>query len=288
MNPSPFVLPDGRIGLLVSTTRTDPANNFRDTYLAVSDDGASFTLADKPLIDRAIITDPVVRRMGGIIDCRVTRLEDWYYIIAPMGTWEVGHAGCCGVCFRTRDFITVEWVEVMTLPWQRGCSLFPERIGGDYVRLDRPGEGGLRSGIWLSRSPDLIHWGRHRPVLAPGYAIWNELKIGPTPPLRVPQGWLVIIHGMHEHDHGMHYYIGAMLLDAADPTVVIGLTRTYLLGADMPYEYAGHVSNVVFPTGAIAFPERDELRIYYGAADTRVCLATGRLSAVVEACLARG
>jgi predicted GH43/DUF377 family glycosyl hydrolase len=284
MNPAPFVH-QGRIGLLVSTTRTDPAHNFRETYVAWSDDGVHFTLSAKPLIDRSIIPDPRVRAMGGIIDCRVTPIGDWHYILAPMGTWEIGFAGCCAVAFRTKDFVTVEFVEVLTMPYQRGCSLFPEQIAGKWWRLDRPGEGSLKSGIWAASSPDLIHWGCHRPVQTTGYAIWADLKIGPTPPLRVPEGWLVILHGMHEHDHGMHYYIGAMLLAADDPTRVLGLTRTYLLAADQPYEYAGHVANVVFPTGALAFPERDELRIYYGAADTRVCLATGSLRAVVQACL---
>jgi predicted GH43/DUF377 family glycosyl hydrolase len=283
-NPSPFLI-DGRIGLLVSTTRIDQAHNFRETYLATSEDGIGFEMSSEPLLDRSIVADPRVRAMGGMIDSRVTKIDDWYYIISPQGTWEVGHAGCCGVMYRTKDFKRLEFVEVLTLPWQRGCSLFPEKIKGKYWKLDRPGEGDLRSGIWISSSPDLIHWGCYRPLLAPGYSIWNGLKIGPTPPLRVPEGWLVIIHGMDKPDGSLHYYIGAMLLDAEDPGKILGKTRSYLLAPDAPYEALGQVNNVVFPTGALAFPEEDKIFIYYGAADTRVCLATGSLREVIDACI---
>ncbi len=283
-NPSPFIL-DGKICLLVSTTGTDPAHNFRETYLAVSDDGMKFQLSGTPLVDRSRIGDPVVRAMGGIIDNRITRIDDWFYIISPQGTWEVGHGGCCGVLYRTRDFKTVDFIEVLTLPWQRGASLFPAKIKGKYYKLDRPGEGDMRSGIWISSSPDLIHWGCYRPVLAPGYSIWNGLKIGPTPPVRVDEGWLVITHGMDKPDNSLHYYVGAMLLDAENPQVVLGKTRSYLMAPDAPYEANGQVNSVVFPTGVLAFPQKDELFLYYGAADTRVCLATGALSSVVRACL---
>ncbi len=283
-NPSPFIL-DGKICLLVSTTSIDPAHNFRETYLATSEDGVKFSLSDKPFVDRSTISDEVVRAMGGIIDNRITKIDDWYYVISPQGTWEVGHCGCVGVLYKTKDFKKVEFVEVLTLPHQRGCSLFPEKIGGKYYKIDRPGEGDTKSGMWISSSPDLVHWGCYRPLLAPGYSIWNGLKIGPTPPIKVKEGWLVIVHGMDKPDNSMHYFIAAMLLDANNPQKIIGKTRSYLLAAEAPYEALGQVNNVVFPTGALAFPDKDELYIYYGAADTRVCLATGSLSKIVQACI---
>lgn len=283
-NPSPFEM-NGKINLLVSTTNIRKENNFRETYLASSYDGIHFSLSDEPLVDRLTIEDPIVRSLGGIIDNRITKIDEDYYFVSPQGTWEVGHQGCVSVLYKTRDFKTVDFVEVISLPWQRGCSLFPRRIGGKYYRLDRPGEGSMKSGIWISSSPDLVHWGCHRPLLAPGYSIWNGLKIGPTPPVEVDEGWLVVLHGMDTPDNSMHYYIGALLLDKTDPLRILGKTRSWLLSAEADYELSGHVNNVVFPTGALARKETDELLIYYGAADTRVCLASGSLSAVIEACL---
>ncbi|MBN2659146.1 MAG: hypothetical protein JXR86_18980 [Spirochaetales bacterium] len=282
-NPSPFEL-NGKICLLVSTTNTNKENNFRETFLAESTDGIHFTLSGTPLVDRSSIKDPVVKALGGIIDNRITKIDDFYYFVSPQGTWEVGHQGCVSVLYKTRDFIDIEFVEVISLPWQRGCSLFPGKINGKYYRLDRPGEGAMKSGIWISSSPDLIHWGCHRPLLSPGYAIWNGLKIGPTPPIEVDEGWLVITHGMDIPDNSMHYYIGALLLDKENPQHILGKTNSYLLAAEKDYEMFGHVNHVVFPTGAIIKAESDEILIYYGAADTRVCLASGSLSRVIEAC----
>ena len=115
--------------------------------------------------------------------------------------------------------------------------------------------------------------------------MWNTSKIGPTPPLRVPEGWLVIVHGVETPCDGPHYYIGAILLDADNPRKVIGKTRSWLLAPEMPYETNGQVDNVVFPCGALADIARDEPRLYYGAANARVCLATGSLSQVVRACI---
>jgi beta-1,4-mannooligosaccharide/beta-1,4-mannosyl-N-acetylglucosamine phosphorylase len=188
--------------------------------------------------------------------------------------------------YRTTDFKSIELVDVVALPFNRGSSLFPERLNGYFWRLDRPGEGAADGMIWVSRSPDLVHWGGFRPLLRNSYAIWNTGKVGPTPPIRVPEGWLVIMHGVDDEAcDGPHYSISAFMLAADDPTRVIGKMGSPLLIPTEPYETNGHVDNVVFPCGALADLALDELRIYYGAADTRVCLACGSLSEVVAACL---
>ena len=121
-------------------------------------------------------------------------------------------------------------------------------------------------------------------LLNPGYVRWGTQKIGPTPPIRTASGWLVIVHGVFRPCDGPHYSIGAILLDLEDPCRVIGKTTSFLLTPEEPYETNGLVDNVVFPCGAIADERGDELHLYYGAADTCICLATGSLSAVIEAC----
>jgi beta-1,4-mannooligosaccharide/beta-1,4-mannosyl-N-acetylglucosamine phosphorylase len=285
-NPAPIRLPHDRLGLLVScVVYGNPERSFRETRLAVSDDGIHFDLAERSLFGSKGGQSPV-DGFGGAIDCRVTQIGEEYYILTPQGTRETGFAGCCTVMYRTRDFEAVDFVDVVALPFNRGSSLFPERIEGYYWRLDRPGEGDMRGNIWLARSPDLIHWGGFRPLLGASYAIWNTGKIGPTPPIRVPQGWLVLIHGVDDEPcDGPHYSIGALMLDKQDITCVLGRTQSPLLIPKEPYETNGNVDNVVFPCGALANLATDELSLYYGAADTRVCLATGSLSQVVQACL---
>ena len=84
---------------------------------------------------------------------------------------------------------------------------------------------------------------------------------------------------------GARYLVGAVLLDLEDPSKVIGKTRSYLLAPLEWYEQTGRVPNVVFPCGAIADLEEDRLRMYYGGADTCVCLATGSISEIIDACL---
>ena len=271
--------------LLVScTTYQNPEHGFREMRVAMSHDGVHFTMADKPLIGHDECPSPI-RDLGGVIDCRLTKIGEDYYFIAPQGAGHMGFSGCCSVMYKTRDFRSAELIDIVSLPFNRGSSLFPQKINGYYWRLDRPGENGDAGSIWIGCSPDLVHWGQFRPLLKPGYSIWNTSKIGPTPPVRVREGWLVIVHGVDSPCDGPHYYIGAMLLDAAEPRKVIGKTQSYLLAPEMPYETNGQVDNVVFPCGCLVDEAKDEIRIYYGAADTCIGLASGSLQQVVRACL---
>jgi len=278
-NPSP-VMYEGKTILLLSVY--DFASQHRaGGRVARSADGIHFEIDEQPFVDYRS-RGGLFERIGGHIDSRITPVEDAYYLLTP--------AFCEGegpfiVMGKTRDFTSYEPLEIVGMPPNRGSSLFPEKINGKYCRLDRPGAGDDTASIWLSFSPDLTHWGCHRPLLKPGYAKWNRIKIGPTPPLKTPEGWLVIVHGVFSWTVAdRHYYIGAMLLDLEDPSRIIGKTQSWLLAAEEDYEVRGQVDNVVFPCGAIADVDKDELRIYYGAADTCVGLASGSLAEVLEAC----
>ncbi|WP_298840239.1 glycoside hydrolase family 130 protein [Clostridium sp.] len=174
----------------------------------------------------------------------------------------------------------------MTAPRNRGASLFSEKIGGKYYKLDRPGGGdGSTGDIWISASEDFIHWGEFKPVLAAGYRFWNVEKIGPTPPIKTDKGWIVIIHGVFSPAGGTYYYLGAILLDLDEPWKVIGKTNSYILAPEMDYEKHGNCDNTVFACGAIADYDKDQIRLYYGACDNYICLATGCLSELVDACI---
>jgi len=285
-NPSPIMYGDETI-LLVSVVEHAATKGYgRDvgqTRLARSKDGINFVLGDKNFID--------VQSEGlpwdlyhHFIDNRITKIDDTYYIITPVMVH--GFDSPVGMLGKTKDFVTYERIEIITAPKNRGASLFPEKINGKYYKLDRPGGGdGSNGDIWISASEDLVHWGEFKPVLAAGYRFWNVEKMGPTPPIKTDKGWLDIIHGVFSPAGGTYYYLGAMLLDLDEPWKVIGKTNSYILAPEMPYERHGNCDNTIFACGAIADYNKDQIRLYYGACDNYICLATGGLNELVDACL---
>lgn len=279
-NPSPVVYKDKTV-LILSAYEWSWPTCARGAWVAMSDDGVNFSIRPEPLINLAQAPHPFNKLACAMIDARLTPVGDTYYLMSPVFQNGEGPFTLLGM---TKDFETYTPIEIVAAPVNRVPCLFPEKIGGKYFRLERPGQQDGAS-IWLASSPDLMHWGCYRPVLKPGYSVWNIMKIGPTPPLKTPEGWLVIMHGVWSWTPGdVHYYIGAFLLDLQDPERIIGKTQSWLLAPEAEYEARGTINNVVFPCGAIADIAKDELRLYYGAADTRIGLATGSLTAVIEAC----
>ena len=285
-NPAPIQYGDETL-LLVSVTTHKTEELGRDvgqTRIARSKDGINFDLSEDNFIKLDKSNSPYCL-MKHFIDNRVTKIDDIYWIITPVmlnGGWDAP----VGLLGRTKDFTYYEPISVITQPRNRGASLFPEKINGKYYKIDRPnGIPGHYGDLWLSSSPDLIHWGDFQPLMRCGYRYWNEDKIGPTPPIKTEQGWLTIIHGVFTAAGGTTYYLGAILLDIQNPANVIGRTSSYILAPDVQYEQHGNCHNTVFACGAIADYDKDQLRIYYGAADMAIALVTGSLSELVQACL---
>ena len=213
-------------------------------------------------------------------DPRVTWLEDRYYV-----TWCNGYHGpTIGVGY-THDFETFHQLDNAFLPFNRNGVLFPRRIGDSYAMLSRPSDNGHTpfGDIFYSESPDLTHWGRHRHVLATAPWSWESTKIGAGPtPIETEEGWLLVYHGVLTSCNGFVYSMGAALLDLDEPWRVVARGHDYLLSPQVPYEQVGDVPNVVFPCAALVERETDRLTIYYGAADTVVCLAHGHLSEILD------
>ncbi|MBN1458097.1 MAG: glycoside hydrolase family 130 protein [Armatimonadetes bacterium] len=268
---------DGKVILLLAVDC--PPRGRPQTYVAESEDGVKFTIRDEPFIT-GWNKYPFDQVLFAPIDNRITKIEDTYYIVTP-GPGDFGDVAVLG---KTMDFQTYEPIEIIAAPSTRVPCLFPEKINGYYVKLDRPtldvSQG--PSHIWISYSPDLIHWGRFRKVFEGKR--WAFTKVGPTPPVRTAEGWLEIYHGVIGSCNGLRYSIGAMLLDLENPEKVIGMTRLPILQPDAPYEYMGKVPNVCFTTGCIVEEDKDLIRIYYGASDTYTCLATGSLSELLSEC----
>lgn len=162
----------------------------------------------------------------------------------------------------------------------KDAMLFPERIGGRYAMLHRPmfdratmAALGQTQSIWVSYSDDLIHWDSHRLIAAPAHP-WERLKLGGgTQPVRVPQGWLIVYHGVdgdHDGDPNRRYSAGAMVLDAEDLSVVTYRSPEPILAPDAAEEQVGVVNNVVFPTGLWPAPDGMGLLVAYGMADRLV------------------
>ena len=276
----------GKTILLVAIVlSTDPLPR---VHVAESEDGIHFRIRPEPFITQSKVPHLKDHDLWPI-DTRVTYFpsEEVYYILRPGQS----HSGVTTILGKTRDFQTYEDVEMIALPNNRVPCLFPEKIGGLYARLDRPYSFSYDVSainqlghIWISYSPDLIYWGRPRLVMRP-WTHWNGTKIGPTPPIKTKEGWLEIIHGVKGgNGPGMRYSLGAALLDLADPSKVIGHAKSPIMVPETEYEFRRHVPNVLFTCGAIADFEQDRLRVYYGAADTCIGLATGSISEIIELC----
>ena len=216
----------------------------------------------------------------GCEDPRITFLpERNEFLITYVGSSEQG----AGVCLATtNDFLHVERLGLIIHPYNKDAALFPRKIGGRYLLLHRPTAGPLEN-IWLAESDDLLHWGNPRCILTeednPG---WDSGKVGTgPPPIETPEGWLLIFHGVEQVDGGWLYRVGMALLDLDDPSKIIARYPRWIFGPTASYEMHGDKPGIVFPTGTTI--KDGVLSLYYGAADTTVCLATARLETLLQA-----
>ncbi|HEX3599385.1 MAG TPA: glycoside hydrolase family 130 protein, partial [Lacipirellulaceae bacterium] len=202
----------------------------------------------------------------GLEDPRITRLGDRYYITYVA----VSRHGPATALASTLDFKTFDRHGIIFCPENKDVVLLPERVNGEYVALHRPlGDMPFCAPeMWIARSPDLIHWGRHEYLFA-GAGEWENGRVGAgAPPFAVSDGWLEIYHGNRSPEvvgEVGAYCAGAMLLARDDPGRVLKVSREALLEPQAAFENEGFVSKVVFPTGVVE--EDDRLLIYYGASD---------------------
>jgi predicted GH43/DUF377 family glycosyl hydrolase len=171
-------------------------------------------------------------------------------------------------------------------PEDKDAALFPQRFRDRWALIHRPVSTTppARADIWLSWSPDLRHWGDHGVLLsAREGAWWDAHKVGlNAPPLLTADGWLLLYHGVRVTAAGSIYRLGLALLDRDRPEIVLARSTEWIFGPEAPYERTGDVSQVVFPCGWLLGQDGDTLRIYYGAADSSVCVATASLSALLS------
>jgi beta-1,4-mannooligosaccharide/beta-1,4-mannosyl-N-acetylglucosamine phosphorylase len=150
--------------------------------------------------------------------------------------------------------------------------------------LSRPSDRGHTpfGDMFYSESPDLCYWGKHRFVMAPCGG-WQSTKVGAGPiPIETSEGWLLIYHGVLTSCNGFVYSMGVVLLDLDEPWRVISRTAPYILSPQRDYECVGDVPNVAFPCAALCDADTGRLAVYYGGADTVVCLAFGHVDELID------
>ncbi len=272
--------------------------------LAFSKDGVTWDVPkDRGEIQQSIAEEIKKKYPGRDADKEVLRIYDPRITVLE---------GRCVVCFAldtphglrggiavTEDFVKFD-LKCLTVPDNRNMVVFPEKVGGKYLRLERPMPvyshcGRDKFDVWLSDSADMVYWGESTLILGIEDVPFCNDKLGPSaPPVRTPKGWLTSFHAVDidpsrgkngwEEKWTKRYTAGIMLLDLKDPRKVIGLCKEPLLVPEASYEISGGIRNhVIFPGGMILEPS-GEVKIYYGAADAVECLATAHVDDLLALC----
>jgi len=251
-------------------------------FLAKSKDGFHFNVQPKPVMEPSEEEPFKTYEKRGIEDPRITQTDGVYYIVY---TAYSHHAPRLSLA-KTEDFRTFERVALISEPENKDGVLFPRKINGHYVRYDRPVTS-EKLDIWISYSPDLHYWGNAKCVMEtrPGY--WDSSRIGAgPPPIETEEGWLLIYHGVKRTPSGAIYRLGCALFDLEDPAKLIAQGQIPIISPSQSYERTGDVPNIIFSCGVV-LEDDGEVKIYYGSADTCICLATALVGDLIDNCFGR-
>lgn len=307
---NPGVIYDGGTFYMLYRAAGDDEDHVIRFGLATSTDGFHFTRVSREPVFGPSEDGP---DSGCVEDPRIVKLGDTFYITyayrpyAPGRYWTFPHdvvrlPACDGFAPKawakslgntglamTKDFRSFRRLGRLTSPVldDRDVILFPEKVGGKFVMLHRPKDwvgasyGVSEPSIWIKFSDDLLAWeDKPSTLLLTGRPnSWEEKIGGSTPPILTDEGWLMLYHGVA--DGGLaQYSVGALLLKADDPTVVLSRTPEPILEPEFPYETQGFYNGCVFPTGNVVV--NGTLYVYYGAADKHVGVATCKLDELLK------
>lgn len=251
--------------------RCDSRSVQMDIFVGFSKDGIHWDISDDPIVFEG---DEEVTKKEYRYDPRMCCLDGKYYI-----NWCNGYHGPTIGMGWTEDFKTFHQMENALLPYNRNGLLFPRKVNGMYLLLSRPSDTGHTAfgDIFISQSPDLQFWGKHRHVMGPAKfedSGWQCTKVGAGPtPIETDEGWLMLYHGVITTCQGYVYRMGAALLDLDEPWKVLYRSKDYILAPYENYEMNGDVPNVTFPCACLTDAATGRIAIYYGCADTVTGLA---------------
>lgn len=249
--------------------------------IATSKNGFDFKVRPQPFIEPEKSGLFSIYEQFGVEDPRICKIDDEYYITYSA----YSEYGVRIALAKTQNFKEIEKISFITEADYRNIVLFPEKIDGQFIRLDRPHSDICPWSIWISYSPDMIHWGNSKVLIKPEKYHWDEMKVGPgATPIKTSEGWLNIYHGVFSTMSGSVYRLGVALHDLEDPSKIIGVADDWILQPEDDWEVNGYVHNVVFTCGAIA-EEDESVKIYWGGADTVMCVGTANIQKLVEMCI---
>ncbi len=256
---------NGKYALLVRVEDTKRKSHFT---LASSDNGIDFTIP-KSYVFSPSHKEPCERY--GVEDPRITKIGNKLYF--PY-TAHSSQGPAVGLAVTT-NFKKIDRLGIILSPADKDAVLLPEKVDDEYVLYHRPSSS---KSMWICYSKDLTYWGRNKCVMKPVAGSWDSEKVGAgAVPIKTEEGWLHIYHGIS----GNVYRLGLAMFDLKHPSKLIRRSENYILAPEKDYERVGGVNNVVFTCGAIVENNKD-VKIYYGAADTCICLATTTLDKLVD------
>ncbi len=208
----------------------------------------------------------------GVEDARITKIGDVYHMTYVA---VARNNGVSVALASSKDLKNWERKGIIFQEQNKDAVLFPEKINGFYVALNRPESQFIFSkpSIWISYSKDLIFWGKEKAILRAREKSWGDERNGAgAPPIKTSKGWLLIYHGVGKIKNKKSYSVGAALLDLKNPEKVLARSPEDkpLIIPTYPYEKKGFFNNVIFPTSAVLAENKKDLLVYSGAADKYV------------------
>ena len=268
-------------------------NRARETFLvkAVSDNGIDFNISEQPM--PILNLDKCPHTIYHIYDPRISKSEkeEEFNVLCAIDT----EKGCYLGLFTTNDFSALQFVSIVSEPDVRNGVL----LTGTKYRFERPnrvqGSDFVKTGnvIICSQTEDYISWQPLAEILTGRSHYWDELVGSGPPPLKTKAGWLHLYHGVATHFSSSNIYqAGVSLHDLQKPWICLARGKYNILEPRELYEMVGQVPNVVFPSAAIATNSDEngfvnmnsDVFVYYGAADTSVCLAVTKLKDLIARC----
>ena len=298
-----------RIG--VNATLNSGAIKWNGKYLLVvrvegADRKSFFAVAESPngidnfrFWERPITLPDTDDPATNVYDMRLTAHEDgWVYGLFcaerhdPACPGDLSAAtATCGIA-RTKDLVSWERLpDLKCKSQQRNVVLHPEFVDGKYALYTRPQDGfidtGSGGGIGWTLIDDICNAEitREEKILDERiYHTIKEVKNGEGPhPIKTPQGWLHLAHGVRGCAAGLRYVLYMYMTALDDPTRVIASPAGAFMVPEGE-ERVGDVSNVLFTNGWIA-DEDGKVFIYYASSDTRMHVATSTVERLVDYCM---
>lgn len=258
-----------------------------DIGIAESSDGVNFTNRRK-----FIVPEHKWERFG-CEDPRITKFGDKYYIFyTALSTYPFSAEGIKVGLAISKDLKKIKEKHLVTPFNAKAMALFPEMIKGKMCAIltantDRPPS--KIALAYFDKEEDMwreLYWQNwyanlDEHVISLQRKSEDHVEVG-APPIKTEYGWLLIYSYIRNYFSSKRLFtIEAVLLDLRDPSKIVARTNYALLVPEEEYERYGIVPNTIFPSGALL--NKDELFVYYSAADTTVALATGKLSSLIKA-----